>query len=459
MNARLMIGSVAIAAIVSAADVQPSRLRYAPPTNWERSIDPDTQVVSLSPPARGASVTFAKSVEFPGTAEQWQEELWLELLKEMKLAVKPMPGVQAGFLTRMGVFIRPDGSHPWICQYSLVKDGRGEMVLFYAENEKHFFEHLATVNHMIHGITVEKPTGPAIASRERQTAAADGLSSNIAPSSSNLQPQTMTPPTLEYTMSPDFPVRQGGTFVAKGVDGNIQVYDFRAYRGNFEEEFRRNLFRDWIAADLREEKLFGAPTVQTTTMAGAEKVCMARFRQDFWGTPRERLRVAILASGAVAIVDINIRDADAWQRYQPGISAFLNSLKIGAPEPAAPPSAAGGQDVAGLWLANKSQFQPNLLGGVGSGSFQMGTEFYLLSEGGRVYRGRKLPKAPGGDLQRFDYNAAQRDDPQNSGSYIVRGNQVIIRLGPPPGETITANRMGRDVLSIYDIPFKRDVRE
>ena len=459
MIPRLLIVTVSLAAICSAPGAQQestSSLRYTLPEKWERVVDTDSGLVSLMAPGGGASVTFSKSTEFPGTAAQWMSEMWSELQKELKPITPAVPGKTGGFLSNMAVVSQADGAHAWICQYTLVKDGWGESIFFYAQSEKQFFEHLGAVTNMVFGTTAGNPTGPRVSSPETQSAAAASSARTATPPSSP-PPASMGPPTLEYTMSPDFPVRQGANFVARGVDGNIQVYDFRAYRGNFEEEFRRTLFRDWIEADLREEKLFGAPTIQTTTMPGAEKVCMARFRQDYWGTARERLRVAILASGTVALVDINIRDADAWQRYQPGISAFLDSLKIGAMEPPAP-AGAKGAEVAGLWLANKSQFQPNILGGVGSGSFQMGTEFYLLSAGGRAYRGRKLPKAPGGDLQRFDYNAAQRDDPQNSGSYSVRGNQVIIRLGPPPGETVTANRMAPDVLSIYDIPFKRDIR-
>ena len=82
----------------------------------------------------------------------------------------------------------------------------------------------------------------------------------------------------------------------------------------------------------------------------------------------------------------------------------------------------------------------------------LGTESYLLSADGRVYRARGLPPAPGGDISRFDFGAAQRSDPANTGTYSVNGNQVVIQF---PGETATANRTAPDTLEIYNVAFKR----
>jgi hypothetical protein len=266
-------------------------------------------------------------------------------------------------------------------------------------------------------------------------------------------------PELRYQIPPDFVGQPGaGTYIAINADGIVQVYDFRPFPGDLGQEFPRTLLRDWIAPENREERLMAPPLLQTTRLAGADQVFGARFQQSDWGMARERFRLAILASHAVAIVDINIRDASAWQRYQPSILALLSSLAIGAAAPPAVTSSAG-SEVRGLWLANKLQFQPNLLGGVGSGSWQMGTEFYLLSDDGRVYRGRRLPSAANGDIRRFDFDAAAREDPANSGRYGVKGNQVIIRLGNAPYETITADLVTPDTLRIYDVSFERALRQ
>ena len=476
MNARFLLATLASVLMASAAQAAGSRLRYTSPDRWELRPGDANTVPTLVPPGGGASVSFAESVAFAGTAEQWQQEVWSGIVQEMPLASPaPVPGKVAEFQSMMAVLKREDGVRPWVCLFTLLKNGQGEAVFFAADGEKQFFEHLPAVTKMMIGITIADGRGPQRATSPIVRAATGPAAPNAnpgsgqglgaiatggpaSPPSASMQTAPVAPPELMYSMSPDFLGRPGaGSFVAKGVDGFIHIYDFRPYRGNFEEEFRRTLLREWVAADVREDKLVGAPNVQSAQMPGTEKVMMARFRQDYWGTARERLRVALQASGHLAIVDINIKDMEAWQRYQPGISTFLDSLKVRAADPI-PAAGPGGFDVAGLWLANKSQFNPNVLGGVGSGSFQMGTEFYLLSPEGRAYRGRKLPKAPGGDIRRFDFAGAQGEDPQNSGNYFVRGDQIVIRLGPPPHETITATRPARDVLSIYDVPFKRDVQ-
>jgi hypothetical protein len=614
MHARsLTFFALVVSSSLVAADQAPlSRLRYTPPEQWQRSIDGDTRLASLTPPGGGAAVTFAESEEFQGSAQAWQEKLWTQFLEEMKPATQALDGKQGEFFTRMAAFQRKGGSPLWVCLYSLVKDGRGEAAVFLAEGEKPYFAYLATVNSMIYGVTLgtlaeeasaslavasgaqpssSQPPSPASAAppdagkppalefemardfsmrvdsrtyqanygtirfydfrpyrgnledefsktllgdwiapetreqrlraqpaiqrfaipgaekvlaarfqedywgtaRERMRVAIQASGSvaivdinvNDTGSWDYYQPgitaflnslKIATPstpvsatdfaaelsalPMLEYQISPDFSFdgRSGlGTYHSRKGDGAIQIYDFRAYSGNFEQEFRNTLLRDLIARDNREEKLASTPVIQASTMPGAEKVLSARFLQDYWGTPRDRYRLAILASGAVAIVDINLHDADAAQRYQGGIIAMFNSLKIAPPQPVTPPGP-NGYDIAGLWLASKMLFNPNLSGGVGSGSFQAGTEFYLLSPDGRAYRGRKLPQTSGGDIRRFDYDAAQREDPQNYGRYFLRGATFIIRFGPPPQETITVNRTGADACEIYGVAFKRDVK-
>jgi hypothetical protein len=301
---RLLLAALLIGAIASAADL-PSRLQYPAPEKWSRSVQPNSPVVTLTAPDGNASVSFAASVEFAGSTQAWLDRQWNEILGVMKPAGPVLPGEQGKFLTRTAVFQHPNGSKPWACVYALVKDGRGECVLFLASAYDPFIAHLNTVNQMVHRITV----GPA------------------------------NPPTQ-------------------------------------------------------------------TTKANSPAVSPA----------------------AVA--------PTATPPHSPGT--------------------VGGVD--GLYLATTRQLRFNALGGSGSTSWETATEFYLLSRDGRVFRGRDLPQAPNGDISRFDYAAAQREAPGNYGTYVVRGDEVTLKLGDATGETIVAKRSGPDGLEIRGTTFKRGIR-
>lgn len=172
---------------------------------------------------------------------------------------------------------------------------------------------------------------------------------------------------------------------------------------------------------------------------------------------------------------ILIAEDDArFRAHMPALSKMLAGSTVASSEPsqAAPavdastpstPAAArgaaiaGADDVAGLYLASKMQFRLNPFGSPGSGSQEWRTEFYLLSRDGRVFRGSDLPKAPDGDISRFDYDAARREAPAASGTYTVRGGEIVLKLGEPPHETILAKRPEAGVLEILGTKFKRSI--
>ena len=76
-----------------------------------------------------------------------------------------------------------------------------------------------------------------------------------------------------------------------------------------------------------------------------------------------------------------------------------------------------------------------------------------------MFRGRDLPNAPGGEVGRFDYDAARREAPGNYGTYTVRGTEVVMQFGDPPHEAITATGAEPDVLEIRGTKFKLSIRE
>lgn len=107
--------------------------------------------------------------------------------------------------------------------------------------------------------------------------------------------------------------------------------------------------------------------------------------------------------------------------------------------------------VAGLYIGSTMVFQPNPFGGVGSGTWVQGTKWYLLAADGRAHMGFKLPQAPGGDIRRFDFDAAKREAPQHAGTYDVQGNRVTIKLGL---ETVVGEINSAGELLIRGTPYR-----
>jgi len=92
---------------------------------------------------------------------------------------------------------------------------------------------------------------------------------------------------------------------------------------------------------------------------------------------------------------------------------------------------------------------------VGQGDAVRVLQYYLFSADGRVYRGFDLARIPGGDVSRFDYEAAQRDDPDNTGRYTVQGEELRIRMGRQLEETMTAAMSRGNRLVINNVGYLR----
>jgi hypothetical protein len=291
LSSRILLSLLALLVVTTAAaQEEPSHLRYALPDGWTPSIDGKT----LFPPGGNAAVTFAPSTTFAGTAEQWIEEAWNSIARELKVMSGPVPGTQGAFLSRIGLLQKADGSSFWLCLNTRVLDGRGESVILIAGSDDQFRAHLPALSKMLARTTVALP----------------------------------------------------------------------------------------VAAS--------APSMSAS--------------------PRESV-----------------------------VSARTS---------------ADGDDVAGLYLASTLQFRFNPLGGAGSGSQEWRTEFYLLSRDGRLFHGPDLPKAPDGDISRFDYDAARREAPAASGTYAVRGREVVLKMGPSQ-ETIVATRPEAGALEIRGTKYRR----
>ena len=198
------------------------------------------------------------------------------------------------------------------------------------------------------------------------------------------------------------------------------------------------MLRAWIDPQYQETNLAGPPGIATGTMPGADTTIVWSFAENIAGLPRQHLRVAVLSHGAVAVVDLSANSQESWQQAWPAMSATLASMRVVAsPVVVLANTTPATRAFSGLFVGTKPRYVVNLNRAVGSGDWVTATHFYLFSGDGRVYRGYDLPQAPGGDIRRFDFEAARAADPENSGMYAVEGDQLMLQLGSQTPERIT----------------------
>ena len=222
-------------------------------------------------------------------------------------------------------------------------------------------------------------------------------------------------------------------FSSQEVNASLQVYPFRAFGGDVRQAFSRTLFRDYIDPQYREENVAPGAKLDAISIPGADYVLRARFNEVIAGLPHERLRLAVVSGGAVAIIDAQAVSLTSWQHVLPQLNAFSSTLRVvaGTPEPDyAAPVGAAGRTLAGLYMGFTRKYMTDLQRGPAYGYYTNAVQYYLFSADGRVYRHYDELKIPGQDPARFDFARAEREDPVNSGRYTVHGDSIFVRLGP-----------------------------
>jgi hypothetical protein len=288
-------------------------------------------------------------------------------------------------------------------------------------------------------------------------------------------------PPLNFDAPPGF---SGGgdevaTFSTPDRDVVIHIYPFRRLGvGDFQARFRETLLREFVAANLREAKPAAAPQIEAVNVEGAEAALIGRFADE----QRARTRLAMLASGAVAVIDVTATSSAAVERHAAAIKELLDSISVGQPKArAAPPPVLATPEIAaavaaapaaaaaakpeaaapaplpafipGMYVGNVRRLIPSFVGGKESGGMWItGPQYFLLSGDGLAYRNYEQPRLPGGDTARFDWKRAQVNDAANTGTYEVSGGELTLRLG---NETISAKLAGPGRFEIFGNYFKR----
>jgi hypothetical protein len=269
-------------------------------------------------------------------------------------------------------------------------------------------------------------------------------------------------PELKFEDPPGF-LRSGAyppaDFSSNEVNASLQVYPFVPFTGNVQQAFARTLFREMIDPRYREENVAAGAKLDAITIPGARTVLRARFQEIIVGMPHERMRMAIITDGAVAIVDAQAISLMSWQRVLPQLNAWSTTLHVvaGTPEPvfAALPAAVG-RSIAGLYMGFARKYMTDLQRGPAYGYEKTALLYYLFSADGRVYRHYDELNVPGNDPARFDFAGAQRADPVNSGQYTVRGDTLFVRLGGGQQAERFATRVpSRNTINIKSVTFTR----
>src|SRR5215831_17580452 len=255
-----------------------------------------------------------------------------------------------------------------------------------------------------------------------------------------------TPPTNAFKSA-----IQADDYSLNGTNASVQVYQFRQFSGDIVQTFQRTLLRDWIGVMYQEENVAGKPTFQKVTIPGADVAIAATFSESRVGLARPHKRMLIVKGKEAAIVDASAGTAQGWQMATPRLTQMAGTFKVEGAPAAAPLSIAAGLRVAGLYQGMKAKYTATMMNVTGSASYQTALHFYIFSASGQVYRAYDKLDAPGG---RFDFDAAERRDPPNSGRYTVDRDKLIIKMRGD-NEQIVTDLPKDGVLVIYQVAYKK----
>ena len=244
-------------------------------------------------------------------------------------------------------------------------------------------------------------------------------------------------------------------YAFNGANASVQVYQFRPFQGNLQQAFQATLLRDWIAIMHQEENVAGKPAFQTINIPGADVAMAASFAESRVGLARPHMRMLIIAGKDAAIVDASAGTVQSWQQVVPALNQMASTMRVESVRAPAALTSAAGKAVAGLYMGMKPKYTATMQNITGYASYQNALHFYLFSADGRVYRAYDQLQVPGGDISRFNFDAAERRDPMNSGRYTVDNGKLIIKMRGSPQETLAADAPRSGKVTINTITYER----
>jgi hypothetical protein len=281
------------------------------------------------------------------------------------------------------------------------------------------------------------------------------LLSTLAPADACAQDAThvlsYTPPQNVFRQAID----PAEDYAFNNANASVQVYQFRPFQGNIQQAFQATLLREWIAVMHQEENVANKPTFQKVNIPGADLALAASFAESRVGLARPHMRILIIAGRDAALVDASAGTVQSWQQIVPALNQMAGTMRVEALRAPEALTAAAGNAVAGLYMGMKPKYVASMQNVVGYGSYQNALHFYLFSADGRVYRAYDRLEVPRGAISRFDFDAAERRDPMNSGRYTVDNGKLIMKMHGSPQETIATDAPRGGKVTINTVTYER----
>ena len=111
-----------------------------------------------------------------------------------------------------------------------------------------------------------------------------------------------------------------------------------------------------------------------------------------------------------------------------------------------------GRSIAGLYQGIKQKYMATMYNVIGSGYYTNALHLYLFSPDGRFCSAYDQLDVP---ATGFNFDAAERNDPDNCGHYTIEAGKLILRTAGANPETIVAEAPADGTLVIGSVTYTK----